>query len=142
MIFKDAKFGDKFIDNSGKILIYHYCKKYTASDGKDWLYHYLMREPECTGTLGFLYAPYGSYVDIDEIGVPTNLKYCNIEDIKRGPNGPYLITKKYIEDTILDLRGFCDRLDCILNDSGRCNMWSDISMPENVEDCDNYECTV
>ena len=24
------------------------------------------------------------------------------------------------------------------NDSGRCNMWLDISMPENVENCDNY----
>ena len=58
MIFKDAKFGDKFVDNSGKILIYHYCKKYTARDGKDWLYHYLMREPEFNTFYNLLYAPY------------------------------------------------------------------------------------
>lgn len=139
MIFKDAKFGDKFVDNSGKILIYHYCKKYTARDGKDWLYHYLMREPEFNTFYNLLYAPYDSYVDKDGIGVPTHLKYYDVEGLKEGPNGPYLIVKKYIEDSsILDLRGFCTRRDCGYNDSGRCNMWLDISMPENVENCDNY----
>ena len=37
-----------------------------------------------------------------------------------------------------DIRGFCDR-DCIYSDDGRCDMWDDIDMPEEVENCDNYE---
>ena len=30
-----------------------------------------------------------------------------------------------------DIRGFCDR-DCIYSDDGRCDMWDDIDMPEQV----------
>ena len=37
----------------------------------------------------------------------------------------------------LDNRGSCDK-HCIYNDNGRCNMFDDISMPDNVSECRNY----
>lgn len=39
----------------------------------------------------------------------------------------------------MDIRGNCPKTNCIYNDSGRCDMWDDIDMPEEVENCDNYE---
>ena len=36
-----------------------------------------------------------------------------------------------------DIRGFCDR-GCIYSDDGRCDIWDDIDMPEDVNKCDNY----
>ena len=35
-----------------------------------------------------------------------------------------------------DIRGHCNK-NCIYSDNGRCDMWNDFCMPENVE-CDNY----
>lgn len=37
-----------------------------------------------------------------------------------------------------DTRGICNRKDCIYNDECHCDMWDDIDIPENVEECDNY----
>ena len=36
-----------------------------------------------------------------------------------------------------DIRGYCNR-DCIYCDNGRCDMWDDFAMPEDVNKCDNY----
>lgn len=36
-----------------------------------------------------------------------------------------------------DIRGHCNR-DCIYSDNGRCDMWDDFDMPEDVNKCDNY----
>lgn len=43
------------------------------------------------------------------------------------------------EDWKEDLRGHCERRNCIYNDDGRCDMWDEISMPDDVDDCDNFE---
>ena len=37
-----------------------------------------------------------------------------------------------------DIRGHCNRV-CIYNNNGRCDMWDDIYIPENVFKCENYE---
>ena len=36
-----------------------------------------------------------------------------------------------------DIRGYCNR-DCIYSDNGRCDMWDDFAMPEDIGNCDNY----
>lgn len=36
-----------------------------------------------------------------------------------------------------DVRGFCNR-NCIYSDNGRCDMWDDFAIPEDVDNCDNY----
>ena len=36
-----------------------------------------------------------------------------------------------------DVRGYCNR-DCIYCDNGRCDIWDDFAMPEDVNECDNY----
>ena len=36
-----------------------------------------------------------------------------------------------------DIRGYFNR-DCIYSDNGRCDMWDDFAMPEDVNNCDNY----
>lgn len=38
-----------------------------------------------------------------------------------------------------DFRGHCQKLRCIYNDRGKCDMWDDISIPEDVNNCNNYE---
>lgn len=98
--FENAKFGDKFIDGEGKIYIYHYKEEHKSSDGKIWVYHWLIREPVKYPSSfdeyeEFEYHPYESFVFIDGYGIPTNLKYYPINDIKEGPNGKYLIIGKY-----------------------------------------------
>lgn len=35
-----------------------------------------------------------------------------------------------------DTRGHCKR-ECVYNDNGRCDMWDEISVPEENENCDN-----
>ena len=42
------------------------------------------------------------------------------------------------DDLREDIRGHCDR-HCIYNDGGRCDMWDDISMPDDINKCDNFE---
>lgn len=37
-----------------------------------------------------------------------------------------------------DIRGHC-HLHCIYNDKGKCDMWDDICIPEDVNTCDNFE---
>lgn len=37
----------------------------------------------------------------------------------------------------IDIRGLCNR-SCIYNDKGKCDMFDDISMPDNVDECNNY----
>lgn len=37
-----------------------------------------------------------------------------------------------------DTRGWCKRKTCVYNDNGKCDMWDDICMPDNVDSCDNY----
>ena len=41
------------------------------------------------------------------------------------------------DDIREDIRGYCNR-NCIYCDNGRCNMWDDFAMPEDVNKCDNY----
>lgn len=36
-----------------------------------------------------------------------------------------------------DIRGHCNR-NCIYSDNGRCDMWDDFAMPEEIDKCDNY----
>ena len=36
-----------------------------------------------------------------------------------------------------DIRGYCNR-DCIYSDNGKCDMWDNFAMPEDVNKCDNY----
>lgn len=36
-----------------------------------------------------------------------------------------------------DIRGNCTR-NCIYCDKGKCTMWDDVSMPDNVNECDNF----
>ena len=97
-IFDNAKFGDKFKDVAGMIYIYHYGEKHKGSDGQVWTYHYLIREPERYKHEIFNkyleYHPYDSYVFKDGYGVPSNLKYYDIDKIKKGPNKNYLIITK------------------------------------------------
>lgn len=38
----------------------------------------------------------------------------------------------------MDTRGYCGRKSCIYNDCGRCDMWDDVDMPDDVMTCDNY----
>ena len=35
-----------------------------------------------------------------------------------------------------DIRGICHR-PCIYNDEGRCDMWDELSVPDESEKCDN-----
>lgn len=97
-IFKDAKFGDRFIDLSGKQLIYHKSEKHKSRDGVIWTYHYLIREPEIVTEYDFLgafeFAPYDSYVFKDGYGVLSNLKYSDIDRLLEGPNKIHLIREK------------------------------------------------
>lgn len=39
--------------------------------------------------------------------------------------------------TAIDIRGLCNR-SCIYNDNGKCDMFDDISMPDDVDGCNNY----
>lgn len=49
-------------------------------------------------------------------------------------------TKVYVNDILKeDFRGICHMQNCIYNDNGRCEMWDDFAMPEDVNKCDNYE---
>ena len=41
------------------------------------------------------------------------------------------------DDILEDIRGYCNR-DCIYCDNGRCDMWDDFAMPEDVNKCDDY----
>lgn len=52
---------------------------------------------------------------------------------------PELPKNERIEDQTMreDIRGYCNR-DCIYCDNGRCDMWDDFAMPEDVTKCDNY----
>lgn len=36
-----------------------------------------------------------------------------------------------------DIRGHCNR-PCIYQDKGRCDMWDEIVMPDDVNECDNF----
>ena len=35
-----------------------------------------------------------------------------------------------------DIRGHCNR-NCVYNDNGRCDMWDDFTMPEDINTCNN-----
>lgn len=37
-----------------------------------------------------------------------------------------------------DIRGICHR-PCIYNDEGRCDMWDELSVPDESEKCDNQK---
>ena len=51
----------------------------------------------------------------------------------------YSRTSKIIEDKTMieDIRGYYNR-DCLYSDNGKCDMWDDFAMPEDVNKCDNY----
>lgn len=38
-----------------------------------------------------------------------------------------------------DVRGICPRTECLWNSFGHCDMLDDVNMPEEIENCDNYE---
>lgn len=37
-----------------------------------------------------------------------------------------------------DIRGFCNR-NCVYSYNGRCDLWENFVMPEDVNECDNYK---
>ena len=37
-----------------------------------------------------------------------------------------------------DIRGICHR-PCIYNDEGKCDMWDELSVPDETEKCDNQQ---
>lgn len=39
----------------------------------------------------------------------------------------------------MDIRGNCQRTDCIYNYSGYCDIWYNINIAENIENCDSHE---
>ena len=36
-----------------------------------------------------------------------------------------------------DIRGYCNR-NCIYSDNGRCDIWDNFAMPEEIDKCNNY----
>lgn len=40
-----------------------------------------------------------------------------------------------------DIRGICHR-SCIYNDKGKCDMWDELSVPDETEECANQEVDV
>ena len=38
-----------------------------------------------------------------------------------------------------DIRGHCPRINCVYNDGGKCDMWDDFAMPEDVNKYDNFD---
>lgn len=38
-----------------------------------------------------------------------------------------------------DIRGICHR-PYVYNDNGKCDMWDEISVPDETEKCDNQSC--
>lgn len=38
-----------------------------------------------------------------------------------------------------NIKGWCERRDCLYNENGRCEMWDEMMMPDDVDDCENFE---
>ena len=48
------------------------------------------------------------------------------------------LPKEYEDNTTKEnIRGYCNR-NCIYSDNGRCDVWDDFAIPEDVDNCDNY----
>ena len=61
---------------------------------------------------------------------------CQPEDRSDGKS----IIFKQVKQNMLreDLRGICHR-PCIYNDEGKCDMWDELSVPDETEKCDNQQ---
>ena len=61
---------------------------------------------------------------------------CSIRDRSDGKN----VIFKQVKQNMLreDLRGICHR-PCIYNDEGKCDMWDELSVPDETEKCDNQQ---
>ena len=60
------------------------------------------------------------------------------EDANECDNYEEFLAEEIEDETMReDIRGYCNR-DCIYCDNGRCDMWDDFAMPEDVNKCDNY----
>lgn len=99
-IFENAYFGARYIDIDGNEYIYHKSEKH-LSGHEVWRYHYLICKPktvEWKSNNTIEYAPYVTYVNIDGVGVPAELKYGagvdRIKTIENSPNKGLLITKQ------------------------------------------------
>lgn len=95
-IFKNAYFGKAYKTRDGKKAIYHGSEEHKSGDGRIWLYHYLMLEPEISDFLGKnvvinLYEP---YINDNGIGRFANLKYCK----GSGANAGYDIVSEWQEE--------------------------------------------
>lgn len=75
-IFTNAYFGAVYLTAGGEKAMYHYSETVKSSDGVDWTYHYLMIEPHDVkvGDQNIRITSYTSYVNINGVGVPSNLK--------------------------------------------------------------------
>lgn len=62
----------------------------------------------------------------------------NFGDYNLNVNDFSHMKKGDIEEVNINLEDCCHRQNCIYNDNGRCNMWGDFTMPEDVNKCDNY----
>lgn len=94
-IFKDAYFGKPYRTRDGKKAIYHGSEEHKSGDGRIWLYHYLMLEPEISDFLGknVVINLYEAYINDNGIGRFANLKYCK----GSGANAGYDIVSEWQE---------------------------------------------
>lgn len=95
-IFENAYFGKPYRTRDGKKAFYHGSKKHKSGDGKVWIYHYLMVEPETINVLGedVIINHYDAYINDNGIGRLANLKYCK----DSGVNAGYDITSEWQEE--------------------------------------------
>lgn len=95
-IFKNAYFGKAYKTRDGKKAIYHGSEEHKSGDGRIWLYHYLMLEPEISDFLGKneVINLYEAYINDNGIGRFANLKYCK----GSGANAGYDIISEWKEE--------------------------------------------
>lgn len=92
-IFENAYFGKPYRTRGGKKAFYHGSEQHKSGDGKVWIYHYLMAEPETINVLGadVIINHYDAYINDNGIGRLANLKYCK----DSGVNAGYDITSEW-----------------------------------------------
>lgn len=136
-IFKDAYFNKPYRTRDGKKAIYHGSEEHKSGDGRIWLYHYLMLEPEISDFLGKneVINLYEAYINDNGIGRFANLKYCK----GSGANAGYDIIsewKEEINDEELDelaFNNYCK--DCYYCESANAK-----TNEEKYEACQKSEC--
>lgn len=95
-IFENAYFGKPYKTRDGRKAIYHGTKKHRSSDGKVWIYHYLMVEPTAIDMFGedVVINHYDAYFNDNGVGRFANLKYYK----DSGANAKYDIISEWQEE--------------------------------------------